>query len=170
MPRKKSPVAAVCRIEGCGKLHHARGMCIFHYKKEWSEKKGHGYQARVSKEWREKNLEHARKRARESIRARRAAGLVDPVAARASKKKSLLKCAYGMTVEQFDALLLSQQGRCAICSEVPESSLHVDHCHVTGKIRGLLCTQCNVGIGMMKESPLRLRSAIRYLESQCLEK
>ena len=59
-----------------------------------------------------------------------------------------------------------QEGRCAICGEEPSTKrgLAIDHCHITGKVRGLLCHGCNIGIGSMKDSAVLLLKAIRYLE------
>jgi len=79
---------------------------------------------------------------------------------------------YGMTAEEYDNLFELQGRVCAICGE-PETAKHqsgnikrlcVDHDHETGKIRGLLCHRCNLGIGMLKDSPRILSSAIAYLE------
>ena len=78
-----------------------------------------------------------------------------------------LQWRYGLTVEQYDAILKSQGGRCAICrAERPDSRTkqwHVDHCHATGKVRGLLCGQCNLGLGQFRDDPALLRQAIKYL-------
>lgn len=76
---------------------------------------------------------------------------------------------YGMTKEQYLALLASQSGGCAICGSANGSSrnprvLCVDHCHHTGKIRGLLCDGCNKGIGCLKDDAGMVRKALLYLE------
>ena len=70
---------------------------------------------------------------------------------------------YGITVDDFKAMLTAQGGTCAICGDAPERRLHVDHDHRTGQVRGLLCTGCNKGIGCFRDDPDRLRGAIRYL-------
>lgn len=71
-----------------------------------------------------------------------------------------------------------QNGTCAICNQ-PEIvknnqgqiiSLAVDHCHVTGKTRGLLCFCCNVGLGVFKNNPNLLRKAAEYLELHQIDK
>ena len=67
-----------------------------------------------------------------------------------------LKCRYGITVEQYDAMLKEQSGGCAVCSaksayKNKSAILHVDHCHVTGRVRGLLCSNCNTAIGRFEE-------------------
>ncbi len=73
-----------------------------------------------------------------------------------------LKNLYGLTLEQWDRMLIRQGGRCAVC-EAPTQDLHVDHCHATGKVRGLLCANCNRGLGLFADDPARMRVAARYL-------
>jgi hypothetical protein len=72
---------------------------------------------------------------------------------------------YGITKEEFLELYAKQEGKCAICNEVPttERGLHIDHCHTTKRVRGLLCHGCNTGIGAMKENISVLNNAISYL-------
>ena len=70
---------------------------------------------------------------------------------------------YGITVEYYNELLLSQMGRCAICGEFQYKELHIDHDELTGKVRGLLCGNCNRGIGCLKHDTERLMSAATYL-------
>lgn len=72
-------------------------------------------------------------------------------------------CMYGITREQYDEKLSNQQGLCAICGEEP-SEFHVDHCHATGKVRGLLCGRCNFMLGHARDSSSNLQNAIAYLE------
>jgi hypothetical protein len=69
---------------------------------------------------------------------------------------------YGLTPEQRAALLAGQGGLCAICRELP--AVHVDHDHVMGTVRGVVCFRCNVGIGHFRDSAATLRAAIDYLE------
>ena len=73
---------------------------------------------------------------------------------------------YGVTREFLLDLYEKQKGLCAICNDKPKTSrgLHIDHCHKTKKVRGLLCHGCNVGIGSMKDDPKLLASAISYLK------
>lgn len=80
---------------------------------------------------------------------------------RGSQRASQLLIKYGMTVEQWDILFESQNGVCGICRA--KEILCVDHNHETGKIRGLLCGQCNSGIGMLKDDESILLRAIAYL-------
>lgn len=71
---------------------------------------------------------------------------------------------YGITLAEYDFMLTSQDGRCAICGDVPEQRLQVDHDHETGEIRGLLCGSCNAGIALLCEAPETLEAAIAYLK------
>lgn len=70
---------------------------------------------------------------------------------------------YGLTFEEFSALLDEQQGRCAICAEEFEGEPMVDHDHETRRVRGLLCKHCNTGLGMFRDNIGRLQTAARYL-------
>lgn len=72
---------------------------------------------------------------------------------------------YGVTKEFLVDLHKKQNGRCAICGEIPktERGLHVDHCHETGAVRGLLCHGCNTGLGAFKDSSELFIKAISYL-------
>lgn len=71
----------------------------------------------------------------------------------------------GLPVGTYDKMLAKQNGRCAICGLPPENGtrLHVDHCHDTGAIRGLLCGKCNTGIGQLLHSEEILLAAIEYI-------
>jgi len=77
-----------------------------------------------------------------------------------------LRRLYGITLEQYQAMAAEQGHRCALCGEPPETAkrMHVDHDHATGRIRALLCHHCNLLLGNAKDSTVRLRQAIAYLE------
>jgi uncharacterized Zn finger protein (UPF0148 family) len=87
-----------------------------------------------------------------------------------------LRTKYNLTLEQFDSMFKKQNGKCAICGfqfvdwKTPttkgKKDIHVDHNHSTNKVRGLLCSRCNVGIGLLKENISILQSAIKYLSNQ----
>lgn len=78
-----------------------------------------------------------------------------------------LKRKYGITIEQYDELLARQGGGCAICGREPrpESSLHLDHDHESGALRGILCFRCNNALGDFDDDVSLLRAAVGYLES-----
>jgi hypothetical protein len=73
----------------------------------------------------------------------------------------------------YAEMLVEQRGCCAICSSKLNTSrytkLAVDHCHKTGRVRSLLCTNCNTALGLMKDSPERLRAAAAYLEAHVVK-
>lgn len=88
-----------------------------------------------------------------------------------SKRKHVVKLRqifrnYGITPDEYFSLVDRQQGLCAICKgESKNLELCVDHDHVTGKVRGLLCRTCNLGLGHFKDNSQILSAAISYLRS-----
>lgn len=96
----------------------------------------------------------------------------NPERAVANRRKANLARYYGLTVAEYNALLRKQGGVCAICGmDEPNSHgrtgkkfrLSVDHCHSTGRVRGLLCQKCNRAIGLLGDNPILMRKAISYL-------
>jgi Recombination endonuclease VII len=69
---------------------------------------------------------------------------------------------YELSPEEYNQMLENQEGTCAICQEVTKT-LNIDHCHITGKVRGILCGNCNRALGLFKDSPNTLGNAIAYL-------
>lgn len=86
------------------------------------------------------------------------------------RREWYLRRKYGIGIVDYDRMLEEQGGGCAICGRKPESQtrynrfLHVDHCHDTGRVRGLLCDQHNLLIGRWDHDPVLLRRAAEYLE------
>ncbi|MEU2713871.1 endonuclease VII domain-containing protein [Streptomyces sp. NPDC007205] len=78
---------------------------------------------------------------------------------------------YGLTLQEYDRLVDAADGRCAICRQepAPGKRLVVDHDHGTGVVRGLLCQNCNVMIGMAQDNPSTLARAIAYLHAGARE-
>jgi hypothetical protein len=72
---------------------------------------------------------------------------------------------YGISLAEYDEILLAQCGVCAICAEPPtdDEPLVVDHCHDSGQVRGLLCSTCNLAIGYLKDSPDYMLAAAAYI-------
>ena len=86
----------------------------------------------------------------------------------ARNREKKYRARYGITVQDYDDLYESQQGCCAICSahqSTLQKRLAVDHNHDTGEIRGLLCFDCNSGIGKLNDDYFRLLKAAEYLRS-----
>ena len=94
-----------------------------------------------NKKWREKNPE---KSSESSLWTRR-------------------KIFYGIDKNKFYELIEKQQGLCAICKKDIDKSAHVDHCHKNGTVRGLLCRNCNNGLGLFNDDINHLQNAINYL-------
>jgi hypothetical protein len=77
---------------------------------------------------------------------------------------------YGMTIEDYEARLEAQGGVCAICLAEPgKRRLAVDHDHDSGRVRGLLCSQCNTGLGSLQDDPDLVWLAFQYLEGGGVE-
>jgi hypothetical protein len=82
-------------------------------------------------------------------------------------RASNLRCKYGITPEQFDELFEAQGRVCAICKTgvATKNGWHIDHCHETKRVRGLLCHRCNLMLGNARDSVVFLAEAISYLKS-----
>lgn len=78
-----------------------------------------------------------------------------------------MKRNYGLSFKEYDSMLQKQNGVCAICLSPPpdhhKKRLNIDHCHTTGRVRGLLCDACNRALGLFKDSPDVMLKAISYL-------
>src|SRR5262249_52221209 len=84
------------------------------------------------------------------------------VSARSSRARRLKR--FGMSLLEYELRLASQNGACAICKKTPKRRLLcIDHCHETGKVRGLLCTLCNAALGAFGDNPKRMQAATDYL-------
>lgn len=104
-----------------------------------------------SKEWYQKNKERKRELSQKYKHI---------------KKSQDLERTYGITMDEYKQMLEDQNHVCKICSK-PQStnrSLCVDHCHTTGKVRGLLCDSCNRGLGMLGDNVESLSTALQYLK------
>lgn len=99
--------------------------------------------------WNDKNRERYREIARDSY-------------ARKGRDKEL-KQTYGITEAEYELLFESQKGLCALCLNPSKKRLQVDHCHTTGKVRGLLCRACNLGLGFFRDNKFTLLRAIDYI-------
>lgn len=113
-----------------------------------------------STEWARAHPERHRERTKAWQRA-------NPGKTAISLRRSRLKAKYGLTEEDYARMLETQNDRCAICGkpqiDSKDGRFHVDHDHKTGRVRGLLCDRCNVGLGSFEDNPQRLVLAARYL-------
>lgn len=108
---------------------------------------------------------------REKVRARNKQYKLDkPDNYRNSKLKTL----FGITLEEYKQLYEAQKGRCAICDQ-PEITKHqngkvkalaVDHCHSSQKVRGLLCSKCNIALGLLEDDITRAEKLLQYLKER----
>lgn len=151
-------LALSCQTENCEAPVVCKGFCNPCYQRQHRAKHRDRYAAydRDRAASRAPKLREGRKKWRDQ----------NPERAKHCARISVLKRKYGLTEEAFQAMFASQKGLCAICltEELPGISSHVDHCHVTGIVRGLLCESCNRAIGIMKDDPARLRAAADYIE------
>jgi len=107
---------------------------------EWKESTSSKDKACYAREWRRKNP-------------------------RASRNSDLKKN-FGISIDEYERMEEAQGHACAICLQPPTgryTNLAVDHCHTTGKIRGLLCADCNRGIGLLKDDKDILQRAVKYV-------
>ena len=94
----------------------------------------------------------------------------NPEKLRQKAKKYQLKAKYGLSEEALADMLETSDNRCEICQTPVEhgrielGAAHIDHCHETGKVRGILCSQCNLGLGHFRDNVDYLNNAISYLE------
>jgi hypothetical protein len=110
------------------------------------------------KEWQRANAEHLNAYRREyNARPER----------KRKQRDAYYRRTFGISADEFDALLASQGGGCAICGSVPEraASFHLDHDHLTGAIRGILCLSCNQALGHFRDDPVVLQRAAEYVRA-----
>ena len=126
---------------------------IASYMKEYNEKNKEQI-AIKGKEWREKNKEQIAAYMKEYMKEY----IITPTIRR--------KWRYGISSEDYDAMLEEQDNKCKIClGEFNDQTVtNIDHCHTTNKVRGILCPHCNRGLGQFKEDIKVLTKAINYLE------
>lgn len=113
--------------------------------------------AAKSKAWREANPEKAKENRRKNYLKNKESNLL-------YSKEYNLKQNFNLTLEDYNTLLQKQNNVCAICGKTCSKSLAVDHDHKTGKVRGLLCNNCNRALGHFKDSVENLTNAINYLK------
>lgn len=84
--------------------------------------------------------------------------------AKAHGRRYTLKSTYGLSLEDYDAMVERQGGVCLICDRPTEAPLYVDHCHATNLVRALLCRSCNAGLGHFGENPVVMRRSLLLVE------
>lgn len=150
--------------------HYAKGLCEPCYKhqhyeenrerhlalgRKWREE-NRQHKLELNRDWVERNREHKQKFDRDQRKAKPRLGYSQKLLRR-----------YGISLAVYDEMLRAQNDACAICGRVPDKGdrrLSVDHDHTTNAVRGLLCNNCNLLIGLSRESPKILANAISYLK------
>lgn len=158
--RKVIPGPYPCINTECGntvslKTSAHKGMCVPCYTKQYRDSNQDRLRpgrVRYRQENKEKRSENARLAyAADSVRARNIA-----------RDRTMQK--FG-SPHSYQTVLALQNGRCKICKDLPDTrSLSIDHCHATGKFRGLPCGRCNSALGSLRDSPDILQAAIQYLK------
>ncbi|MGW0169551.1 endonuclease VII domain-containing protein [Streptomyces sp. NPDC003343] len=175
---RPSKPSATCHPD---RPHVARGLCGSCYQREWKAENPEKWEARkrgkpratchperpalarslcstcYRREWRTENPE-ASKAADRAVYHRRAA----KPEYKKLRARQARAARYGLTLDELDSLLAAQGDKCAICGSI--GRLHVDHCHKTGAVRGLICGGCNSAAGHAGDDPARLRAIADYLE------
>lgn len=183
-PKMAGPGQRACSESDCGRKYFSRGLCNAHYTKAYRrgelampaqieirfdrhslqnidpERKvadciicGVGVRVRIRAD------HHPQCWTVEQRRRRRQKRTTRQVVSREQR----LKLRYKLRPGEYEALLAAQGGTCAICLQPPPYKLFVDHCHETGRVRGLLCAPCNSGLGMLRDRPERAARAAIYL-------
>jgi Recombination endonuclease VII len=165
----------------CNRCNESKDFTQFH-KKKFVENQYYAYCKKcnniMSNEWKKAHREKVRQKYKIYYRKNSEKIIKDCRQWRKENPHKVLdinlKRNYGITLEQYKILFTKQNGKCAICKK--EESLFdtrykkikrlcVDHCHNTGKVRGLLCHNCNIGIGLFEDSKENMQNAVKYLES-----
>lgn len=118
------------------------------------------YRPRYKERKRQRQKEYYQQNREYYLAKQREANLLNPDRARSW----VYKTRYGITLEIFRLMMQRQEGKCLICREEMKTPC-VDHCHETGKARGLLCRFCNMGIAALKENPTIMQRAIQYVQA-----
>jgi hypothetical protein len=133
------------------------------YNKRWKEKnpeKARESHRVAQKKWREKNRERVKATAKKWGEANREK-------VNLYRRRQHYRQKYGITIEERDAVLEAQGGKCACCNASEAGNRIgwvVDHCHKDGTVRGILCHHCNLALGNVRDSVAHLKKLIAYLE------
>jgi hypothetical protein len=175
----------ICTVDGCEEEAKVKGFCLIHYNRMWR----HG-SSENSKTKREKLIEEGlsycpkckkEKEISEFNKDKHTAFGIAIYCRKCNKTKAnvryknfksehrntQLKSDYNITLDEYNEMLTKQNNGCVICGKTinGKRKMCVDHDHKTGKVRGLLCSQCNWGLGHFKDDVDLLEKAIKYLKS-----
>jgi hypothetical protein len=142
--------AGACWCDDCKKLHSGR---VNSWQKRHPEKA-----LPRSAQWRAENKDHVRVYSRDYKDRNRS-----------RERERHLSTSYGITLADYDAILSSQDGKCATCGigaeQASRKRLFVDHCHETGRVRGLLCDACNKSLGVIEKYRDKLAAMLHYADT-----
>lgn len=175
----------LCKTENCGKKYYALGFCCAHYQKHKRYDGNTDSPICRSKQLLEigkaycsccettKIIENFSLDLKTPSGRRRYCKECESDKSKEQFKKhrnrirnNTLKRRFGISLENYNSMLEEQNGVCAICKLLPTKTfLSVDHNHKNGKVRKLLCQNCNAGLGMFKENVEFLKTAIEYLKN-----
>lgn len=176
----------ICKLDDCTREVKYRGICHAHYQKFYRTGELDTYADPLPKLHRLSNINSTNKTAeclqcgpiaiignsRSTYRCRTQSREAGRNAHQTNPRRSRYYFADGDFIDgnvaqaARERFYVEQEGRCAICNRTEEeagSTFHLDHCHTTGKLRGLLCGKCNRGIGYLNDDVKLLSSAIDYL-------
>ena len=155
-------------------LAQSKKTCQRHKEKYANDPEYRAKQLQKAKDYAEKNKDKRRARRQNSIKEQTTAKAYSRSneVRRRSRNKALV-AKYGITIDEFERMEVNQNGVCAICQTKPEindrwssltHNLRVDHDHTTGKVRALLCLNCNTALGHFRDDVRLLQKAVLYLE------
>jgi len=163
--RPAGPGMAACLIDGCDESVAIRGLCSYHYDRAHAARTLDEVALPKRPPHKLTNVDRQKLMANCAV-CGPGVGLAKPRnrkggqefecrnARRARDRVTRLRAAYGLEPGEYERLLVAQGGTCAICDQPPKNGpLHVDHNHATGAVRGLLCRECNLAVGYLRDRP-----------------
>ena len=133
------------------------------YMREWrarNKEKNAEYQKEYYKEYRKKNAEKLKANNKKWRETNKEQDVLTMFKARLKRK-------YNLSIEEYDALLEAQNNSCKVCGTHAKNNLkgklYVDHCHITGKVRGMLCMKCNSALGLLNDGKELIKKLLDYL-------
>lgn len=151
----------VCSVMDCPEVDYVQGMCRRHYT---TYKNDHNPNYKPNRRFK-RRAEIKPCVLCETPFAARSGSAKYCTACRELNRRTSRLCRFGITAQQYDAILARQNGVCAICRSVCKSGrkLSVDHDHKTGFVRGLLCSRCNIGVGQFDDNYQLMQKAATYM-------
>lgn len=154
--------------------HYGNGMCEACYARRYRKDHPEKYQL-VKERQRPRNraygLRYYRENREKALATGRASRLKYPDRIKARARRCRLKRLYGLTVDQYESAFRSQDECCKICRKklvLNHAKTHVDHCHATGRVRGILCNRCNLTIGLLEYARSSLSTMFSYADHAVL--